>query len=88
MPSLPFPGDFVLFDVIYPEDEEAFNEFNRRASKIKECFALYGPFNEGNYIKWEMKEGKVYVSADESGCLIVSDFFPKENLTSSDRAML
>lgn len=88
MPSLPFPGDFVLFDVADIEDEKAVSEFNGRASKIKECFALYGHFNEENYMKWEMKEGRIYVSADRSGNLIVSNFFPKGNLTDFDRERL
>ena len=88
MPSLPYPGDFVLFDVENPDDEEAVREFDARASKIKECFALYGPFNEENYMKWEMKEGRVYVSVDKSGALTVSNFFPRKNLTVYDRQEL
>lgn len=88
MPSLPYPGDFVLFDVEDVDDKKAVDEFNARASKIKECFALYGPFNEENYMKWEMKEGRVYVSVDRSGALTVSNFFSKGNLTHLDREML
>ena len=82
------PGNFVLFDVTDPHDPEKVSMFNRRASKIKECFALYGPFNEENYMKWEMKEGRIYVSVDKSGSLTVSNFFPKGNLTDIDREVL
>lgn len=88
MPSLPYPGDFVLFDVEDADDQKAVDEFNARASRIKECFALYGPFNEENYMKWEMKEGRVYVSVDKSGALTVSNFFPRKNLTVYDRQEL
>lgn len=88
MPSLPYPGDFVLFDVSDPYDRKAVNEFNRMASKIKECFMLYGDFCEGNYMAWEMKEGWVYVSADRLGNFTVSDFFPNERLTDLNRKRL
>lgn len=88
MPSLPCPGEFVLFDVADPDDEKAVDEFNEMASRIKECFALYGPFNEANYMKWEMKEGRIYVFADKPGSLVVSDFFPRKSLTDFDREMM
>ena len=88
MPSLPSPGNFILFDVEDHDDIVAVDEFNTRASKIKECFVLYGPFCEENYIKWEMKEGRIYVSADKSGKMVVSNFFPKGNLTDFDRERL
>lgn len=88
MPSLPSPGEFVLFDVTEHDGKGAVDEFNARVSKIKECFALYGSFGEENYMKWEMKEGRVYVSADRSGKLVVSNFFPKANLTDFDREKL
>lgn len=88
MSSLPYPGDFVLFDVADPYDRKAVNEFNRMASKIKECFMLYGDFCEANYMAWEMKEGRVYVSADRLGNFTVSDFFPNKRLTDLNRKRL
>lgn len=88
MPSLPYPGEFVLFDAADPYDKKAVDEFNVMAARIKECFVLYGSFSEENYIKWEMKEGRIYVSADRPGSLVVSDFFPRKGLTDFDREMM
>ena len=88
MPSLPCTGEFVLFDVADPDDRKAVDEFSRMASKIKECFMLYGDFCEANYMAWEMKEGRIYVSADRFGNFTVSDFFPNKRLTDSNRKRL
>ena len=82
------PGNFVLFDVTDPNDPEKVSMFNRRASKIKECFMLKGPFCESNYVAWQGKKGKLFVSIDKAGYVNVSDFYPNENLTNADRAML
>ena len=88
MPFRSSPGNFILFDVSDPEDPEKIAMFNRKASKIKECFMLKGPFCEANYVAWQGKKGKVLVSADKAGFMNVSDFYPNEKLTATDRAML
>lgn len=82
------PGNFVLFDVSDPQDPEKISMFNRKASKIKECFVLKGPFCETNYVAWQGKKGKILVSTDKAGFVNVSDFYPNEKLTDADRAML
>lgn len=82
------PGNFVLFDVSDPQDPEKISMFNRKASKIKECFILKGPFCETNYVAWQGKKGKILVSTDKAGFVNVSDFYPNEKLTVADRAML
>lgn len=82
------PGNFVLFDVSDPQDPEKISMFNRKASKIKECFILKGPFCETNYVAWQGKKGKIFVSTDKAGFVNVSDFYPNEKLTDTDRAML
>ena len=88
MSSKPSPGNFVLFDVSDPEDPEKIAMFNKKASKIKESFILKGPFCEANYVAWQGKKGKIVVSTDKSGFMNVSDFYPNEKLTDTDRAML
>ena len=82
------PGNFVLFDVSDPEDHEKIAMFNKKASKIKECFMLKGPFCESNYIAWQGHKGKIAVSTDKAGFVNVADFYPNENLTSADRVQL
>lgn len=82
------PGNFVLFDVSDPQDPEKLSMFNRKASKIKECFMLKGPFCQANYVAWQGKKGKILVSAGAAGFVNVSDFYPNEKLTVADRAML
>lgn len=82
------PGDFVLFDVSDPQDPEKLSMFIRKASKIKECFILKGPFCEANYVGWQGHKGKILVSIDKSGYANVSDFYPNEKLTDDDKAML
>lgn len=82
------PNNFVLFDVSDPQDPEKISMFNRKASKIKECFMLKGPFCEANYVAWQGKKGKILVSADTAGFVNVSNFYPNEKLTDTDRVML
>ena len=88
MPFRTSPSNFVLFDVSNPEDPERISMFNKKASKIKECFILKGPFCETNYVAWQGKKGKISVSVDKAGFTDVSDFYPNEKLTDTDRAML
>ena len=82
------PNNFVLFDVSNPEDFKEISMFNKKASKIKECFMLKGPFCEANYLAWEGKKGKIYIEKDDTGFTNVKNFYPNENLTDADRAML
>ena len=82
------PGNFVLFDVTNPEDFKEISMFNKKASKIKECFMLKGPFCESNYVAWQGKKGKIYIEKDDTGFTNVKNFYPNENLTDTDRTML
>ena len=82
------PGNFVLFDATDPEDQEKVKMFIKKASKIKECFILKGPFTEANYVAWEGKKGKIYIEKDDTGFTNVKNFYPNENLTDNDRTML
>ena len=82
------PGNFVLFDVSDPKADHEIEMFNRKASKIKECFILKGPFCEANYVAWQGKKGKILVSTDKAGFMNVSDFYQNEKLTATDRVAL
>lgn len=82
------PGNFILFDVSDPQEPEKISMFIRKASKIKECFMLKGPFCDANYVAWQGKKGRIFVSIDKAGYANVSDFYPNEKLTDADRAML
>lgn len=82
------PNNFVLFDVSNPEDFKEISMFNKKASKIKECFVLKGPFCETNYTAWAGKKGRIYIEKDDAGFTNVKNFYPNENLSDNDRAML
>ena len=82
------PDNFVLFDVKDGDDQEKVKMFIRKASRIKACFILKGPFREENYVAWTGKKGRISVVEDEQGYLNVKDFLPNENLTASDKIQL
>lgn len=82
------PDSFVLFDVKDGDDPEKVRMFVRKASKIKACFILKGPFAEENYVAWTGKKGSISVVQDETGYMNVKDFLPNQNLTAADKIQL
>ena len=82
------PDNFVLFDVKDGDDPEKVRMFIRKASRIKACFILKGPFAEENYVAWTGKKGCISVTEDETGYLNVKDFLPNKKLTAVDKIQL
>ena len=82
------PDNFVLFDVKDSDDPEKVKMFIRKASRIKACFILKGPFAEENYVAWTGKKGSISVVEDETGYMNVKDFLPNVNLTTADKIQL
>ena len=82
------PDNFILFDVKDGDDPEKVKMFVRKASKIKACFILKGPFAEENYVAWTGKKGCISVVEDEAGFMNVRDFIPNKNLTAVDKIQL
>lgn len=82
------PDNFVLFDVKDGDDQEKVRMFIRKASRIKACFILKGPFCEENYVSWTGKKGCISIQEDETGYMNVKDFLPNKNLTAADKIQL
>lgn len=82
------PDNFVLFDAKDGDDPEKIKMFIKKASRIKACFILKGPFAEENYVAWTGKKGCISVVQDELGYLKVKDFLPNKNLTAADKIQL
>ena len=82
------PDNFVLFDVADGDDQGKVRMFVKKASKIKACFILKGPFVEENYVAWTGKKGSISVVEDETGYLNVKDFLQNKNLTAVDKIQL
>lgn len=82
------PDNFVLFDVDDKDSPEKVKMFIRKASRIKACFILKGPFSEANYVAWTGKKGRISIVEDEQGYMTVKDFLPNENLTPADKIQL
>lgn len=82
------PDNFVLFDAKDGDDPEKVKMFIRKASRIKACFILKGPFAEENYVAWTGKKGSISVVEDETGYMNVKDFLPNVNLTAADKIQL
>lgn len=82
------PDNFILFDVKDNDDQEKVRMFIRKASRIKACFILKGPFSEANYVAWTGKKGCISVVEDETGYMNVKDFLPNKNLTPADKIQL
>lgn len=82
------PDNFVLFDVKNDDDQTKIKMFIKKASKIKACFILKGPFAEENYAAWAGKKGSISVVEDETGYMNVKDFLPNKNLTAADKIQL
>ena len=82
------PDNFVLFDAKDGDDPEKVKMFIRKASRIKACFILKGPFAEENYVAWTGKKGSISVVEDEIGYMNVKDFLPNVNLTAADKIQL
>ena len=82
------PDNFVLFDAKEGDDPEKIKMFIRKASRIKACFILKGPFSEGNYAAWTGKKGSISVVEDDTGYMNVKDFLPNEKLTAADKIQL
>ena len=82
------PDNFVLFDVKNDDDPGKIKMFIKKASKIKACFILKGPFAEENYVAWTGKKGSISVVEDETGYMNVKDFLPNKNLTAADKIQL
>lgn len=71
------PNYFDLFDCTDPNNAEKRDMFNKRASRIIDCFQLEGFFNEQSYRSWRGKRGRIQISKDEKGFTNVSKFLPK-----------
>ena len=82
------PDNFILFDVKDEDDQGKIKMFIKKASKIKACFILKGPFAEENYVAWTGKKGSISVVEDEQGFINVKDFLPNKNLTAADKIQL
>ena len=82
------PDNFVLFDVKNDDDPGKIKMFIKKASKIKACFILKGPFCEPNYAAWQGQKGCISVVEDEAGYMNVKDFLPNVNLTAADKIQL
>ena len=82
------PDNFVLFDAKDGDDQEKIKMFIRKASRIKACFILKGPFAEENYVAWTGKKGSISVVEDDQGYMNVKDFLPNVNLTAADKIQL
>ena len=82
------PDNFILFDVKDGDDQEKIKMFIRKASRIKACFILKGPFAEENYVAWTGKKGSISVVEDDQGYMNVKDFLPNVNLTAADKIQL
>lgn len=82
------PDNFILFDVKDGDDQKKIKMFIKKASKIKACFILKGPFAEENYVAWTGKKGSISVVEDDTGFMNVKDFLPNKNLTAADKIQL
>ena len=82
------PDNFILFDAKDGDDQEKIKMFIKKASRIKACFILKGPFTEENYVAWIGKKGSISVVEDEAGFMNVKDFLPNANLTAADKIQL
>ena len=82
------PDNFVLFDAKDGDDPEKIKMFIKKASRIKACFILKGPFAEENYVAWTGKKGSISIVEDDQGYMNVKDFLPNKNLTASDKIQL
>lgn len=78
------PNYFDLFDCIDPNNKDKRDMFNKRASRIIDCFQLTGFFNTEGYRSWKGKRGRILVTKDENGFTNVSKFLPKSAEASSD----
>ena len=68
------PSSFALFDVPPNATEKEQSEFNRRATKIFDCFDLKNTFDPKEFPLWKGKVGKVEIAKDKKGFLRVSKF--------------
>ena len=82
------PDNFILFDAKDNDGPEKIKMFIKKASRIKACFILKGPFCETNYVAWQGKKGSISVVVDEAGFVNVKDFLPNVNLTAADKIQL
>lgn len=78
------PNYFDLFDCTDPNNKEKRDMFNKRASRIIDCFQLEGFFDEQSYLSWKGRRGRVQISKDEKGFTNVSKFLPISAKASSD----
>ena len=82
------PDNFVLFDTNEGDAPDKIKMFIKKASRIKACFILKGPFSEANYVAWTGKKGVISITEDETGYMNVKDFLPNEKLTAADKMYL
>lgn len=72
------PNYFDLFDVPESHTEKDVEMFNKRASRIRDCFGLEGEFNPVSYMAWSGKTGDIVIKTGTDGFRNVSKFLPKE----------
>lgn len=78
------PNYFDLFDCTDPYDQTKLQMFNRKASRIKECFLLPGDFADGNYRTWRGCHGRIRIEKSESGFMNVTQFYRNADMKNID----
>lgn len=68
------PNQFVLFDASLSLSAGQVAAFQKRASRIMNCFDLHGSFNEANYALWRGKEGTICIKEGKNGFMEVANF--------------
>ena len=77
------PNYFDLFDCTDPNSAEKRDMFNKRASRIIDCFKLEGFFDTASYRSWKGKRGRIAVAKDDKGFTNVTKFLPQSTVSSS-----
>lgn len=75
------PDSFALFEVQNYADQKETDNFNRRATKIFDCFNLPASFDSKLYPSWKGKQGRVIIGRDKKGFLNVVNFLPSQAAT-------
>lgn len=73
------PKYFDLFDCTDPSNQEKWEMFCRKASRIKECFLLSGDFSNSNYRTWANHKGRIRIEKSREGFTNVTKFYRNVN---------
>lgn len=74
------PQSFALFEPIGLNDPERQSAFNKRATKIFDCFDLPNNFDEKNFPLWKGKTGRVVIGKDSKGFSVVKSFIKSKTV--------